>query len=196
MRPWAEFFHEQGYSISVPLLPGHGTEPADLNRVKWQEWPAKVQEEFEWMQSQGMQIFIFGLSMGGATTLNVAMKKLPELKGIVLANPMAHVKFVPPQVAWFLSRFIKERDSVGDDIKQPGVTEHGYDSLPAVGVYEAPPAYVCVPVFQPVKVYPALTIVPTVGRLIAPLTQPSLVREGEPLVAPWLVYVMMFPHRA
>lgn len=28
------------------------------------------------------------------------------------------------------------RDSVGDDIKRPGITEYGYDSLPAVGVYE------------------------------------------------------------
>jgi carboxylesterase len=28
------------------------------------------------------------------------------------------------------------RDSVGDDIKRPGITEYGYDSLPAVGVYQ------------------------------------------------------------
>ena len=60
----------------------------------------------------------------------------------------------------------------------------GLKVMPAVGVYEAPPAYVCDPVVQPEKVYPALTIVPTVGRLIEPLVQPSLVREGEPLVAP------------
>jgi carboxylesterase len=136
MRPWAEYLHQHGYSVSVPLLAGHGTKPSDLNHVKWQQWPAKVEEEMEWMKSQGMQIFIFGLSMGGGTTLNVASKRSSELQGIVLVNPMMHVKFVPPQVAWFLSRFIKERDSVGDDIKQPVITEHGYDSLPAVGVYE------------------------------------------------------------
>jgi carboxylesterase len=28
------------------------------------------------------------------------------------------------------------RSSVGDDIKKPGVTEHGYDSLPVVGLYQ------------------------------------------------------------
>ena len=27
------------------------------------------------------------------------------------------------------------RESVGDDIKRPGVTEYGYDALPADGVY-------------------------------------------------------------
>jgi carboxylesterase len=136
MRPWAEYLLQHGYSISVPLLAGHGTKPADLNHVKWQEWPAKVEEELAWMKSQGMQVFIFGLSMGGATTLNLAIKKSSEIQGIVLVNPMAHVKFVPHQLAWVISRFQKMRDSVGDDIKQPGITEHGYDSLPAVGVYE------------------------------------------------------------
>lgn len=136
MRPWAEYFLQHGYSISVPLLPGHGTKPGDLNLVKWQQWPAKVEEEIEWMQSQGMTIFIFGLSMGGGTTLNIATKRSSELAGIVLVNPMIHVKFISPQVAWAISRFQKMRDSVGDDIKRPGVTEHGYDHLPAVGVYQ------------------------------------------------------------
>lgn len=136
MRPWADFFHSKGYTVSVPLLPGHGTKPEDLNHTKWQQWPAKVEEELEWIKSQAQTIFIFGLSMGGATTLNVAMKHGKDLSGICLVNPMAHVKFVPPQVAWFISRVQKMRDSVGDDIKKPGVTEHGYDSLPAVGVYQ------------------------------------------------------------
>ncbi len=136
MRPWAEYFLQRGYSISVPILPGHGTRPEDLNQVKWQEWPAKVEEELSWMLSQGMRVFIFGLSMGGGTTLNIALKRSATLAGIVLVNPMAHVKFIPPQLAWAISRFQKMRDSVGDDIKRPGVTEHGYDSLPAVGVYQ------------------------------------------------------------
>jgi carboxylesterase len=88
------------------------------------------------MHSQGMTVFIFGLSMGGGTTLNVAIKHSSSIAGIILVNPMIHVKFIPHQLAWVISRFQKMRDSVGDDIKKPGVTEHGYDSLPAVGVYQ------------------------------------------------------------
>lgn len=136
MRPWAEYFLARGYSVSVPLLPGHGTTPTDLNTVKWQEWPAKVEAELDWMHSEGMTVFIFGLSMGGGTTLHVSIKHSSSIAGIVLVNPMIHVKFIPHQLAWVISRFQKMRDSVGDDIKQPGVTEHGYDSLPAVGVYQ------------------------------------------------------------
>lgn len=136
MRPWADFFAKKGYAVSVPLLPGHGTTPEDLNHVKWQEWPKKVEEELDWMLNNGTTPFIFGLSMGGGTTLHVALKKSALLAGIVLVNPMIHVKSVPHQLAWVISRFQKMRSSVGDDIKKPGVTEHGYDSLPAVGIYQ------------------------------------------------------------
>lgn len=136
MRPWADFFSAKGYTVSVPLLPGHGTTPEDLNQVKWQEWPAKVEAELHWMLQSGVTPFVFGLSMGGGTTLHVALRHSSTLAGIVLVNPMIHVKAVPHQLAWAISRFQKMRSSVGDDIKKPGVTEHGYDSLPAVGVYQ------------------------------------------------------------
>ena len=49
---------------------------------------------------------------------------------------MIHVRGVPVELAFFLSRFQKLRTSVGDDIKRPGVTEWGYDALPTRGVYQ------------------------------------------------------------
>ena len=136
MRPWAEYLNQLGYTVAVPLLPGHGTRPEDLNAVKWQEWPAKVESELNALLQSCEKVFICGLSMGGGTTLNVATRYSNQLAGIILVNPMIHVKFVPHQLAWFISRFQKMRDSVGDDIKRPGITEWGYDSLPAVGVYQ------------------------------------------------------------
>jgi carboxylesterase len=136
MRPWAEYLNGHGYTVRVPLLPGHGTKPEDLNMVKWQEWPAKVEKDLLELLAQCDKVFVCGLSMGGGTTLNIAEKYSKQLAGIILVNPMIHVKLVPHQLAWVISRFQKMRDSVGDDIKKPGVTEWGYDSLPAVGVYQ------------------------------------------------------------
>ncbi|MEI6870348.1 MAG: alpha/beta fold hydrolase [Actinomycetota bacterium] len=136
MRPWAEYLNQRGYTVMVPLLPGHGTRPEDLNQVKWQEWPAKVENDLNVLLQSCDKVFICGLSMGGGTTLNVATRYSKELAGIILVNPMIHVKLVPHQLAWVISRFQKMRDSVGDDIKRPGITEWGYDSLPAVGVYQ------------------------------------------------------------
>ena len=136
MRPWAEYLNQRGYTVKVPLLPGHGTTPEDLNLVKWQEWPAKVESDLQELLRTCCTVFICGLSMGGGTTLNIATRYSKDLAGIILVNPMIHVKFVPHQLAWAISRFQKMRDSVGDDIKRPGITEYGYDALPAVGVYQ------------------------------------------------------------
>ncbi|MEY3859637.1 MAG: hypothetical protein RL568_1067 [Actinomycetota bacterium] len=117
-------------------MPGHGTHPEDLNKVKWQEWPAKVEFELSELRKSCDVIFLIGLSMGGGTVLNVAASNNDSLTGVVLVNPMIHVKGVPVELAFFLSRLQKMRTSVGDDIKRPGVTEWGYDALPTRGVYQ------------------------------------------------------------
>jgi len=136
MRPWGEFLHSKGYSVRVPLLPGHGTKPEDLNKTKWEEWPAKVTFELSELQKTCDTIFLVGLSMGGGTVLNVAESNNDAIAGIILVNPMIYVKGIPVELAFFLSRLQKLRTSVGDDIKRPGITEWGYDALPTRGVYQ------------------------------------------------------------
>lgn len=136
MRPWGEFLLSQGYTVRVPLLPGHGTKPEDLNNVQWQEWPAKVQSELEELFKICDQVFIAGLSMGGGTTLFVAEENNDRLNGIILVNPMIHIPFVYAPIGYLISRLQKMRKSVGNDIKRPGITEHGYDATPMIGVYQ------------------------------------------------------------
>ena len=136
MRPWGEFLHSKGYTVRVPLLPGHGTTPENLNKVKWPEWPAKVTFELNELMKTCDKVFLVGLSMGGGTVLNVAEANNEKLTGVILVNPMIHVKGVPVELAFFLSRLQKLRTSVGDDIKRPGITEWGYDALPTRGVYQ------------------------------------------------------------
>lgn len=136
MRPWAEFLLSKGYTVRVPLLPGHGTKPQDLNCVRWQEWPAKVQEELEELFKSCDQVFLAGLSMGGGTSLYVAAENNHRLSGIILVNPMIHVPFISAPVGYLLSRFQKMRTSVGNDIKRPEISEHGYDALPTRGIHQ------------------------------------------------------------
>ena len=136
MRPWAEFLNARGYSVRVPLLPGHGTVPADLNQVKWQQWPEKVAGEIAELRKSCSQIFIGGLSMGGGTTLNIAASQGDQISGIILVNPMIHVRFVSPKLAFVISRVVKFGKSVGNDIKRKGVTEYSYDKLPHRGIYQ------------------------------------------------------------
>ena len=137
MRPWGEFLHSKGYTVRVPLLPGHGSKPEDLNEVKWQEWPAKVIHELNELQKTCDTIFLIGLSMGGGTVLNVATTHNAAIKGLILVNPWIHLKGVTVEVSFLVSRLRKMRASVGNDIKRPGITEWGYDATPMRGVHQA-----------------------------------------------------------
>ena len=134
MRPWADYFKERGYTVSVPRLPGHATQWQDLNRVKWQEWPARVQVDLDRMRKICEKVFVFGLSMGGGTTLNIAENNI--LDGICLVNPMIHIPGALIKIAPLVALIQPGRASVGDDIKKPNITEWGYDVLPTKGVIQ------------------------------------------------------------
>ena len=138
MRPWADFMNSRGYTVSVPRLPGHGTQWEDLNRVQWQEWPERVQQEIDRLRESCAKVFLCGLSMGGGTTLNVASKN--NVAGIILVNPMIHIAGLPAQIAIkfapLIALFRKGLASVADDVKAQDVTEWGYDVLPTLGVVQ------------------------------------------------------------
>jgi carboxylesterase len=70
-----------GYTVNVPLLPGHGTKVEDLNLVKWQEWPAKVESELQSLLGSCEKVFLVGFSMGGTTSLNIAARYSQETCG-------------------------------------------------------------------------------------------------------------------
>jgi len=136
MRPWAEFLNERGITVSVPKIPGHGSRWQDLNKVQWQSWTNRAKEELLKLQAQTSQVYIFGLSMGGANTLYTAATAKSEvnLAGIVLVNPMIHITDPAIKFINIIKYLVPKRPSVGDDIKKPGVTEWGYDALPTKGV--------------------------------------------------------------
>ena len=134
MRPWAHYLNERGYTVSVPLIPGHGTTWHDLNHVSWQEWPAKVESELLQLKKKCSKVFLCALSMGGGNSLYVAAHNQGMIDGIVLVNPMIHIPGVQIKFVHIISRIQKSRASVGDDIKKPGITEWGYDALPLKGV--------------------------------------------------------------
>ena len=134
MRPWAHYLNERGYTVSVPLMPGHGTTWHDLNKVTWEQWPARLQSDIDRMKKKCAKIFICALSMGGGNSLYVAARNQDSVTGLILVNPMIHIPGLQIKFVNIISRIQKSRASVGDDIKKPGVTEWGYDALPLRGV--------------------------------------------------------------
>lgn len=94
MLPVARYLHERGgYTVAGPLLPGHGTRPEDLQRIRWQQWANAVNYAYDKLTAECERVFLVGLSMGGLLSLYQAERLAGEtdskLAGLVaLATPI------------------------------------------------------------------------------------------------------------
>ncbi len=88
MRPWAQHLADQGYTVRLPLLPGHGTTWQDLGRTRWTDWYAVLDREFADLQQRCEVVFTVGLSLGGLLATKLALDHGPQVRGVVLVNPI------------------------------------------------------------------------------------------------------------
>ena len=72
LRPWAEYLADEGLTVSLPRLPGHGTTWQEMNRTRWEDWYAEVDRAFGELQATTDDIFLMGLSMGACLALRLA----------------------------------------------------------------------------------------------------------------------------
>jgi carboxylesterase len=86
VRLLAKNLFEQGYTVAGPLLPGHGGQPADLNRVRWQDWAAEGEKTYQQIKQQCEHVFVGGESMGAMVALYLASEH-PEIAGVMCYAP-------------------------------------------------------------------------------------------------------------
>ena len=72
VRFLADHFIEQDCTVSAPLLPGHGTEPSDLNNQKYTDWINCVEKSLIILQNKCELVIVGGESMGGVLGLYLA----------------------------------------------------------------------------------------------------------------------------
>ena len=130
LRTFAEHLVEAGCRVALPLRPGHGTSWQQRSRTSWEDWFAVADGAFRALRRECDEVFVAGLSMGGALALRLAQVHGSDVRGIVLVNPSIGTAdkrflFLP-----LLSRVIPSLAGITDDIAKPGVTEHGYDRVP------------------------------------------------------------------
>lgn len=84
--PTAALIHNlKGYTISGPLLPGHGTSPEELNKTGWTDWYEAVEREINHLSQQYERVAVAGLSMGGLLAL-LAGCRHPGLAAVAAIN--------------------------------------------------------------------------------------------------------------
>jgi carboxylesterase len=130
MLPWAEYLAKHDLTVSVPLLPGHGTRWQDMQLTRWQDWYAALDREFRLLGAQCEQVFVMGLSMGGGLTLLLSARHGPAVSGIVLVNPSVHRDRVDMLALPVLRHLVPSTLGVTSDIAKPGVLEGGYPRTP------------------------------------------------------------------
>ncbi|MBB5933445.1 alpha/beta hydrolase [Streptomyces zagrosensis] len=130
VRPWAESLAERGHTVSLPLLPGHGTRWQDLAVTGWQDWYAEVDRELHRLAKRCEQVFVCGLSMGGALALRLAARHGDTVRGLVLVNPANKVHDVAARALPVVRHLVPSTKGIASDIAKPGSQEYGYDRVP------------------------------------------------------------------
>lgn len=136
MVPWGHYLAEQGFAVSVPRLPGHGTTWQEMNRTTWRDWYGEVERSFEKLRAECDQVVVGGLSMGATLALLLAANRQSEVAGVISVNVSVDNKDPRRFALPLLKRIIGSFPGIADDVKKPGVTESGYDRLPLRAAHE------------------------------------------------------------
>lgn len=78
-------FYEQGYNLLIPDLRGHGQSEGDYIGMGWDD-RYDIMGWIDYLVSQNpqAQIILYGVSMGGATVMDVAGENLPsQVKAVI-----------------------------------------------------------------------------------------------------------------
>jgi carboxylesterase len=131
MRGLAQAFAAAGFTVELPLLPGHGTSVDDMIGTDWEDWSGAAEAAYQDLAARCSKVVVAGLSMGGTITAWLAARH-PEIAGIVCVNPA-----IEPPAESFLEVVRGMADTgadrfqgIGSDIALEGVAEGAYEETP------------------------------------------------------------------
>ncbi|MFF2347884.1 alpha/beta hydrolase [Pseudarthrobacter sp. NPDC058119] len=176
VMPWAEHLADLGYAVSVPLLPGHGTDWRQLAQTGWKDWYRSYESALEDLAGRTDSCFAAGLSMGGAVALLAASR-----------HPVAGVSVVNPGLSFYdwrvriigLLKYV-QRTTVPiqeDQTGAPATDDGDYSLTPLAAVHELKKLFGAAirslpAVDAPVQVFKSRT------DAVVPPTSLALLRKG------------------
>ena len=86
MRAIAQLFADSGLVVLGLRMPGHGTQPGALTRVRWPEWYAAVEGAANLLEAElsdpDLPRYFGGFSTGGALVLRLALERARDGGGV------------------------------------------------------------------------------------------------------------------
>jgi carboxylesterase len=141
VRYLGEQLARAGFSVSGPRLPGHGTQLADLDATRWQDWAGAVDDAFDTLRATCRRVAVVGQSLGGLLALHLAVRRGPEVACVAsLAAPL-WLDGLGAQVARWAEAGTLERVTPwlrsikkfsGSDVRDPAAKAENpcYDAIP------------------------------------------------------------------
>lgn len=177
LRPWADRLVAEGYSVRLPLLPGHGTRWQDANRTTFDDWLGAVTAALQELTASCRAVVIGGLSMGGTLALRLAELYPDAMAGIVLVNPSVltlrkDARYLLPTLRYVLPAY----PGILGDIAKPNVVEPGYKWMPVKATYSLSKAWPIVRRDLPKVTTPVLLLHSRVDHVVEPVNA-QIVRD-------------------
>lgn len=132
----ANYFHQQGLTVLAPLLPGHGTSPADLNTKRWPDWVKHVKQSLDRLNAECQTLFVGGLSLGGLLSL-YAGANWTSIHGVIAYSPplpIAHARSYLFPLKYLIPSLPKPKDYFADPDAQTRLWN--YNVAPLRAYYE------------------------------------------------------------
>jgi len=130
LRPYAEALARAGFTVELPLLPGHGTTWQDLQRTTWRDWAGEAATALDKLRARTRARVVTGLSMGGTLALHVAQSRGADISGLALVNPYIYSPDPRMKLLPVLKSLVPSLPGVGNDIAKPGADEKPYTRIP------------------------------------------------------------------
>lgn len=156
----ANYLSDIGYTVSCPLLPGHGSRIENLHLIKWKDWADHVETKYAELKSDCTSIFVGGESLGSLLSIYLGNHH-PEITGLILNAPALYPKnrlaYLSPVMKYFIKTRKKKRGSLRTAVDQRW---QGYnvDSLPAISQ--------------------VLILQRTIQHSLAEINQPTIIFQG------------------
>lgn len=83
LRRLGEYLNQNGYTVHIPMLRGHGTVPKDLEGVKWSDWLDDAERDYLKLKEKYNKVYVGGTSIGSSLAVILA-EKYPEISGLIL----------------------------------------------------------------------------------------------------------------
>lgn len=122
VRWLGQHLNEQGWTVYGPRLAGHGTTPDDLKHVHWHEWVAGALAGYELLRQHCDQVFVMGLSMGGALALLLAAQA--PVDGVVTMSAIYDMPILRHPLLPVVSRLIDRAPKARDPEARQKFLEH------------------------------------------------------------------------